>query len=322
MTAWINGRAGPRHRAAEHRRQLAVELIRRRTTHRGACGPPAPAASPAGSPGFLQEGCPRMLEKTLTAAHHRPGRHRRRARSSTGCSTRSPSCCRRSTRSGSSRSSTSSRPTSRSRLPDLPGRADVHLQLQDQGRLPGRDWIGLRELHGPADQRRRSSRRCSTRCSGSSSSPSPCVVLGLLVGAARRPARRPGRERGQDAHLHADGDQHGRRGHGLGTSSTTTARRASRRSASSTPSSTPSAATRSPGCSRAQLHFNSFLLMVVLLWIAGRLRHGAAVRGRQGRADRHPRGGPHRRRRRAPDLLPGRACRRSRARSSRSSSPC
>ena len=55
--------------------------------------------------------------------------------------------------------------------------------------------------------------------------------------------------------------------------------------------------------------------------VAGRLRDGAALGRRQGRAARHPGGGPHRRRQRAADLLPGRRSRRSRARSSRSSSP-
>ena len=40
--------------------------------------------------------------------------------------------------------------------------------------------------------------------------------------------------------------------------------------------------------------------------VAGRVLDGAALGRRQGRAGRHPRGGPHRRRQRAADLLPGR----------------
>ena len=57
---------------------------------------------------------------------------------------------------------------------------------------------------------------------------------------------------------------------------------------------------------QSQFHFNSLLLMVDAALGAGRLLDGAAVRGRQGRARRHPRGRPHRRRQRAADLLPGR----------------
>ena len=54
--------------------------------------------------------------------------------------------------------------------------------------------------------------------------------------------------------------------------------------------------------------------------VAGGLLHGPAVRGGQGRADRHPRGGPHRRRRRDARSSSRSSSRRSRARSSRSTS--
>ena len=163
------------------------------------------------------------------------------------------------------------------------------------------------ELHRPAEHAATSRSRCSTRCCGSSSCRPSTVVLGLGVAvlADRLQPRR--REARQDDHLPADGDQHGRRGHDLALRLRGRGRRAQPqiglqnaildgardrpgRLAAAEPRSTSTAS-----CSWSILIWAQVGFSMVLL--------SAAVKGVP---DDTLEAGPHRRRQRAADLLPGR----------------